>query len=466
MLSTVHITTVICTLLLVTAVGFYSLRRVKSASDFAVGGRSAGATLITGTIVGTLVGGASTIGTAQLAFQYGFSAWWFTLGAGIACIILGLFLARPLRESGASTGPGFLAQVYGNQARTMASIFSSLGIFLSIIGQILSAVALLTSMFTMEPLTAAFIAVMLVVFYVIFGGVWGTGIVGTLKIILLYISMVAAGWIAYKMGGGIGGFRAQFPPFPWFSLFGRGYSKDLAAGFSLLVGVLSTQTYLQAVFSGKDAGASRRGALISGLITIPIGITGIFVGLYMRSNFPYINAGEALPTFILQYLPHWLGGIVLATLLISVIGTGAGLVLGVSTMLSQDIYKKYIAPNASDKSVLLFSRLSIVLISGLTLVFVSGNLNSLILKWSFLSMGLRGATICLPLLFAVFLKGFVNPKAGRLAIGLAPLLSILWAVFGSESIDPLYVGMLASFTVLVFGSLLAKKPPASVSSGK
>ena len=363
LLSTAHTAAIVCTLILVSLVGVYSIRRVQSSSDFAVGGRSAGTPLIVGTIVGTLVGGGSTIGTAQLAFNYGLSAWWFTLGGGIACIILGLFLAKPLRESKVSTGPEFIAGIYGDQARTMSSIFSSVGIFLSIISQVLAAVALLTSMSNVAPFMATVITITLIVFYVVFGGVWGTGFVGMLKTILVYISMLAAGWLACQMAGGISGFQAGFPSYPWFNMFGRGYSTDLAAGFSLVVGVLSKQTYLQAVFSGKDARTSRRGAVMAGLITIPIGLAGVMVGLYMRLHYPHINAGEALPLFILYYLPHWLGGIVLATLLLSVIGTGAGLVLGISTMLSQDIYKKLIAPDTSDKNVLLISRMIIVAVS-------------------------------------------------------------------------------------------------------
>lgn len=453
-MTTVHLISMVCTLLLVTLVGLYSLRRVKSASDFNVGGRAIGSTMVVGMIVGTLVGGASTIGTAQLAFQYGFSAWWFTLGAGIACIILGLFLAKPLRESGAVTIPGFLANTYGEKARLYASIFSSIGIFLNIVGQILAAVTLLVSMTGIKPFHAAVIAIFLVVSYVIFGGVWSTGLVGILKTILLYLSMIIVGYLAYQLGGGIVGFKTNFEPFPWFSLFGRGLSTDLAAGFSLIVGVLSTQTYLQATFSGKTSRDSKKGALISGIITPPIGLAGIAVGLYMRLHFPTMNAGEALPSFIIYYLPPWLGGVVIATLLISIIGTGAGLVLGISTMLSQDIYKKIICPKAADKNVLMFTRISIIIVSALTLLFVSGNLNSLILKWSFLSMGLRGATICFPLLLAVFIKGFVKPRAGVLAIAAAPLCAIFWAIFGLDSIDPLYIGMTVSFLLLVLGSLI------------
>ncbi|MBZ4653871.1 MAG: Na+/solute symporter [Peptococcaceae bacterium] len=449
MLTPVHIISMVLTLIIVTVVGVYSIRQVKTSADFAVGGRSMGVSLVAGTIMGTVVGGASTIGTAQLAFKVGFSAWWFTLGAGIACLLLGV-LAKPLRESGASTAPQFLVKAYGERAGPAASIFSSLGIFLNIIGQILSAVALITSMFQVPPLLAAFIAVVLVISYVIFGGVWGTGMVGVVKLILLYISLAVAGILSYQMIGGLPGLTAKFPAFPWFSLFGRGFNTDAAAGFSLVVGVLSTQTYLQAMFSGRDVPTSRRGALVSAFLIPPIGLASIMVGLYMRSHFPGIDPREALPLFILQFLNPWVGGMVLATLLLSVVGTGAGLTLGISTMLSQDIYKKIINPKATDSGVLAVTRVIIIVVTLATLVFVGGNLNSLILKWSFLSMGLRGATICFPLLAAIFLTNKIAAWAGRWAIIAGPSAVLLWTLLGG-ALDPLYVGMACSLFLLVIG---------------
>ncbi|MBQ2218175.1 MAG: sodium:solute symporter family protein, partial [Firmicutes bacterium] len=50
--------------------------------------KGSNAAIVAGVIIGTLVGGSSTVGTAQLAYTYGLSAWWFTLGAGISCLVL------------------------------------------------------------------------------------------------------------------------------------------------------------------------------------------------------------------------------------------------------------------------------------------------------------------------------------------------------------------------------------------
>ena len=89
--------------------------------------------MVSGTIVGTIIGGASTVGTAQLAFSVGFSAWWFTLGAGIALLVMAAFYAGPLRASKLQTIPQFLALHYGARAGKLAAVAASVGIFFSIV---------------------------------------------------------------------------------------------------------------------------------------------------------------------------------------------------------------------------------------------------------------------------------------------------------------------------------------------
>ena len=210
-LSMSHVIGIVVTLIGITAVGIYAGRKVKTAADFSVGGHKANAALVAGTIMGTLVGGASTIGTAQLAFRFGACAWWFTLGAGIACAILGLGMSRQLHESGLETLPQYLVKTYGNHIGPVSSVFSSIGIFLNIIGQGLAAVALLTSMFNMNPFVSTVIGILLVLAYVFFGGVWGTGLVGVAKLGLLYLSTIVCGVIAYSMIGGVTGLARSLP---------------------------------------------------------------------------------------------------------------------------------------------------------------------------------------------------------------------------------------------------------------
>ena len=51
-----------------------------------------GSVLLGGAILGTIIGGSCTIGTAQLAFLYGACAWWFCLGCAIAVVALAVLV--------------------------------------------------------------------------------------------------------------------------------------------------------------------------------------------------------------------------------------------------------------------------------------------------------------------------------------------------------------------------------------
>ena len=74
-LTPLHVVGLLATIALIIGIGIYSGRKVKSAADFSSGGSRAGAWIVCGAIMGTLVSGQATIGTAQLAFSFGMSAW-------------------------------------------------------------------------------------------------------------------------------------------------------------------------------------------------------------------------------------------------------------------------------------------------------------------------------------------------------------------------------------------------------
>ncbi len=452
-ISLQHLAGILATLFLVLALGSYSGKKVKTSRDFSVTNRQAGSVLVAGTIMGTLVGGASTVGTAQLAFMYGFSAWWFTLGGGIACFFLATVLAAPLRKENFETIPCFLREAYGERAAMVAALSVSVGIFLNIVPQIMSSTALLVSMFPLPAWLASLVAVLLMIFYVLFGGAWSTGLNGITKIVLMYISLIVGGGIAFRMLGGMEGITATFPRYPWFSLFGRGLNSDLAAAFSLFIGVLSSQIYFQAIFSARDLKNARRGALISAVMGPVIGLAGIVIGLFMRANHPDINAALALPLFIIGYLNPWFGGVVQATILLAAVGTGAGLALGVSTMLSRDVYQK-LRPEAGDSQVLLIFRSVIVAVLGAALITLySFGGNGLILSWSYMSLGLRGAAIFFPLLAALFLRGKVAPAAGITAVIAGPASVAVSGLFLPWDLNPLYLGLAVSFIIILAGYL-------------
>jgi SSS family solute:Na+ symporter len=455
-LSTMHILGAAITLTLIMGLGVYSGKKVKNASDFDTGGKSAGPLMVAGTIIGTLVGGSSTIGTAQLAFDYGLSAWWFTLGAALGCFILAVKFIAPLMDSDCDTIQQLIQKEFGTAAGLVTSILATLGFVLNIVSQLLAANALLTTMFGFNAMFCTVISVIIMACYVVFGGVKGTGLLGIVKSALLYVAVIVGGFLALKLSGGFGTIYNTLPHERYFNLFAGGLNTNLGAGISVILGVISTQTYVQAIIIGKSHTASRKGALISALLIPPIGIGSILIGYYMRISFPTMQASQAFPRFVIANMNPFLGGIVLATLFIAVVGTGSGMALGLATVITNDIYKPFINQNADGKKTLFFSRMTIVVTLILAAIFTNGNLKSTILTWGFMSMGLRAVVLLAPMCAALFFHGKVN-RNFAIASSIAGILAMLAGEILDFPGDSLFLGMAVSIGMVVIGALVESK---------
>lgn len=451
-LTDAHLFSLIVTLILFMVPGLYAARKVCSTDDFSLGNRSAGVVLVSGTIMGTIIGGAATLGTAQLAFCAGMSAWWFTLGSGLALLIMAAFYAKPLRQTSLSTIPQFLAAHYGKAAGPLTSLASSLGIFFSIVASMLSGFGLLTAVLGVSPASAAYIVVALICVSVFFGGIKGAGWSGLGKTGLLYLTLLFAGATAYSSLGGISSLHSTFSTGPWLNLLGRDGGTALTNAGSLIVGIISTQTYAQAIFAARDTHTAVVGSLVAAALTIPVGLPSVMIGLFMQANHPDILPLNALPLYLLTYVPPWIGGAALTALLLSVIGSIAGLALGIGAMFSGDIIRDLTGVQ-SDKTLLWVNRGSVLCVSVLAAVFVLHNLDTLVLDWNFLSMSLRGTGIFAPLTLAVLCPGLVTQRTAicSMLAGIVAALAFLLLFPGYG--NPLLPGLGSSLAVIFIGIL-------------
>ena len=100
-------------IVLLFAISYYAKRRsAGSATNYVLAGRKLTTPLITVSIVGLAVGGASTIGVAEQAYKVGLSAGWYTTAWGIGAIVMGLLVAKKYRELNITTIPELLGRYY------------------------------------------------------------------------------------------------------------------------------------------------------------------------------------------------------------------------------------------------------------------------------------------------------------------------------------------------------------------
>ncbi|NLI96834.1 MAG: sodium:solute symporter family protein [Synergistaceae bacterium] len=389
--------------------GTLSARGIRSASDYTLAGRRAGSLEVSGILLGALVGGASTVGTVEMAYRWGFSAWWFTLGGGIGCLILGLWFARPLRRTGLATIPEFLAMEYGKGTGIVALAASTLGTFVSVVAQFLAGLAMIQGIWPISREAAAVVVALAVLGFILLGGLKSYGVLGKAKIAFLYLVLAACAAATTLEGRSLPPLWESLPFHPWFNLFGRGLGVDLNAGVSLVVGVMTTQIYIQAVFSASSEETARKGALLSAFLMPPLGLFAIWVGLGMRVRQPGLVASQVLPKFLAEHFHPFVAGALWSGIAITIIGTAAGLCLGIATNLVRDLPSVFRPQKPKDGGLLLTHRMTLLVLVVLAAFLALFTPGSLILSWSYLSMGLRGAGTFLPFSLALLAPKRLSP---------------------------------------------------------
>ena len=479
MITPVHIIGILLTVGLLLTVSILSGRKVKDEKSFTTGGRS-GSWMVCGAILGTLVGGQSTIGTAQLAFSFGISALWFTFGAALGALVLALFYARSLRESDCTTLLQIVSRQYGRRAETVGSLLFLIGIFISIMSQVLSSSAMVTSLFHIPLTWAAVISAVLIMLFVLFGGIRSAGAGGIIKLVLLYVTSLAAGAMVLHLGKGMTGLMQSIESLyadpvvaglnditdaesihrRYGNIVARGPLKDIGGCLSLMLGVVTTQTYAQGIWSAASTAKARRGAVYCACL-IPI----IGAGHQLPSGIGVIESSlQAFPDFVLNHLPAWIGGIALGAMLINILGCGSGLTLGAATILVRDVVNNLRQlrlsrqfgrrlPRAmvvTGSSALVQTRLAIVGILTLAVVVALSVRGTFINDLGFLSLGLRAVALLFPLSFALFLPG--RFRANRVVPAMvAGTAVMLLAKFLSLPADPIYYGLAVNALIILSG---------------
>jgi SSS family solute:Na+ symporter len=452
-----HLVGLAATLAIVLSIAVWSARSVKSAEAYSLCERSSGIMMVAGSIAGTCVGGAATIGTAQMAYSFGMSAWWFTGGVGLGLIVLAVFYAHPLRRSGLETLPQYLVAHYGRAAGPLISIISSLGILFSAVATALTGIALFTLIFAVTPGQAAAAIVVLVGASVFFSGLKGAGIAGLLKMAVVWVTLFAAGAAACLSLFSMADFDAAFPVFPWFDPMPRGAADCIGNLASMIVGIVCTQSYVQAIYSASNSKVAGVGALTAAAITIPVGLPCVAVGMFMHTAHPDIEPIMALPMYLALYLPPWLGGVGLAGLLFSIVGSIAGLALGIGTMLSNDIGRELLGI-ADDRRVLLLNRTTVVAVTCLATAIALANASTYVLDWNYMSMALRGAGVFVPLTLAIILPRRLTPRWALLSMAASSAIAVAGRFGLDLAVNPLFTGVAASVIVVCVGLALSPRP--------
>ena len=342
----VAITAVTVVSLATVIIGFYGLRISRTTGDFYVASRTVRPWWNASAIGGEYLSAASFLGVAGLILLSGTDALWFPVGYTAGYLMLLLFVAAPLRRSGAYTIPDFTeARLASRTVRRVTSLVVVMVGWLYIVPQLHGA-ALTIRISTGLPSWAGSVAVVVVVcLTVAAGGMRSITFVQAfqywlkltaLAVPILFIVFVLAGNGTQPLGAADVNPAGTAP---------AGLYQNISLLVALLFGTLGLPHVLVRFYTNPDGHTARRTTLIV------LGLLSVFYlfptayGLVARMFAPDLARFGQPDAMVLRLPGEFIGGtagsllsaLVVAGAFAAFLSTTSGLVVSLAGVISQDV---------------------------------------------------------------------------------------------------------------------------------
>jgi solute:Na+ symporter, SSS family len=458
---TIHLALLIVYSIGVVGLGLWTARFVRSSSAFFVAGRSLGPGLICSSMLAANIGAGSTVGATSLAYRDGLSAWWWVGAAGIGSLVFGAIVAPRLwtlaRDHDFYTTGDYLEYRYGPAVRGVATALVAIGSLALLAGQLLAGAAILNVVTGIPRWAGALTGGAIMTVYFTAGGLLGTAWVNTLQLIVMLAGFLVAVPFVLQSAGGLDVFSAAAVP-EYFGDFT--YSAGPGSGWTLLLltapAFVISPGLIQKAYGGASASAVRTGVLLNAVALMLFAFVPVLMGVTARATLPPIaDANAVLPTILTQGLPPWLGAIALSAVFSTEIDTCDAILFMLSTSASQDLYRRFINPAASDRQLLRVGRISAVIggTAGVLLAMVLVSVIGAVAAFYQLLV----VTLLVPVLGGLFVKRAAGRDAlAAIATGVALLFLLRFAVPSPRWVDPTLAGILAA-AVAYFASLAFRR---------
>src|SRR5438876_6190728 len=156
------------------ALGLWIGRRVRSASDFFVAGRSLGPGLIFSTMLAANIGAGSTVGATGLGYASGLGAWWWVGSAAIGSVVLAFWIGPAIRRVAAAhdlrTVGDYLEFRYNAAVRGIIAALLWIGAVFILAGQLVAIGSILESVAHIPSTLGCIVGGLVITVYFAAGG--------------------------------------------------------------------------------------------------------------------------------------------------------------------------------------------------------------------------------------------------------------------------------------------------------
>ena len=466
-------------LVLMMSIGLYYSRRQKNLSSYILGDRQLGPWLTSMSAEASDMSGWMLMGLPGYAYLHGLSAFWTGIGLIIGTWANWLLVSQRLRNytevaNNSLTIPDYLSNRFEdrkNGLRLICALFIILFFIIYTSSGFVAAGKLFNTIFGIPYLHALLLGAFVVVFYTFLGGFSAVALTdfiqGTMMFFTVIYVPVAA---AITMGG----------PMPTLDILSKegadffSFFPDSTGMSALLVMIVSSLGWglgyfgqphilvkFMAIGDPKELKKSTRIAMTWVLLSLTFAIAiGVVGKAYLSTPLENANAERVFILMAESLSAPFITGIIWSAILAAIMSTSSSQLLVTSSAVSRDLFQAFLKKDASEKTLIRVSRLSVLLVSAIA-VYLGSDPNSYIfsiVSYAWAGFGACfGATVLLSLYWKrMTLKG---AYAGVIVGGVTVLI---WKQFEWFGLYELVPGFFFSIAAIIIVSLLDKEPSESI----
>jgi SSS family solute:Na+ symporter/sodium/proline symporter len=467
-MSQLYVAVLLVIVAVLLGVAIYRAIGVKTKADYLVAGRSLPAVVLVLTLLTSWIGAGSLFAGAENAYRNGFAALWQPAGGWLGLLLI-YFIAPRARKFAQFTLPDLLEARYNQTARVLGT-FAILFAYVGITSYQFKGGGNVLHLIFPDTVTPELGTYIIAIFVIVTTALAGMSSVAYMDVaigsLVTVICLIATPYL-FLQSGGWAGLHASLPATHFEVLGNLSFVRAMEFLVPTMLLMLGNQVMYQKFFSARserDARLSVVGWILGTVVleTLIVAIAVFGSAMYKTGEVarqPY----EIIPYTARHGLPALMGALLLGAVFAKVISTASNYLFSPATNLIQDVFVRYMAPNASNKRVLIVSRLAVVLLGVWALyqaIYAQSILEKMLWAYTIYSAALT------PVVLAAFYSKRVTAWGAVAAIGAGTVVTLSWDLPGVKTFfpailaqrDAIFPALFAAVLAMIVVSALTPKP--------
>ena len=410
-------------LLLILFLGVKAYKRTHSLGDYILGGRKLGSVVTALSVGASDMSGWLLLGLPGAIYLGGISEVWIGIGLVIGAYCNWLLVAKPLRlysqrANNSLTLPDYFENRFNDKSRVLR-VISALVILLFFTfytaSGLVGGAILFESSFGLEYSLALLAGAFIIVVYTFVGGFLAVAWTDAFQAMLMLAALLITPIAVINEAGGAGTVLDQLEQINsentnWFAnLTLLGFISLIAWGLGY-AGQPHILARFMAVEDPQKLNSSKWIAMSWMVVVLFGSVSTGLAGITYFVGQPLANPETVFIILSQSLFNPWIAGIITAAILSAIMSTIDSQLLVSSSVISEDFYRVFVRPKASEKELLLVSRIAVVVIALLALAIASDR-NSRVLELVSYAWAGFGAAFGPVIIFSLFWRSMTAISA-------------------------------------------------------